>query len=133
MDIETAAPIPQLFRPHPNFSDEVNRNIIRSEIEGGAYLDHLSEGAVLEVETHNHRYTVVNCGRGQALICGHPQYCPAPVLVKIVGSTWGGSMLKIEFIGRGMHLEFWHPTYRTIRTSRIMDVRATSRCLSAAA
>ena len=133
MDTETAAPIPQLFRPHPNFSDEVNRNIIRSEIEGGAYLDHLSEGAVLEVETHNHRYTVVNCGRGQALICGHPQYCPEPVLVKIVGSTWGGSMLKIEFIGRGMHLEFWHPTYRTIRTSRIMDVRATSRCLSAAA
>ncbi len=132
MDTETVAPIPQLFRPHPGFTDEVNRNIIQSEIEGGAYLDHLSEGAVLKVETQNHRYTVVNCGRGQALICGHPQYCPEPALVRIVGSTWGGSMLKMRFIGRGMHLEFWHPTYRTIRTSRIMDVRATSCCLSTA-
>jgi len=133
LDTETVAPTPQLFTPHPSFSDEVNRNIIRSEIEGGAYLDHLSEGAVLEVETQNHRYTVVNCGRGQALICGHPQYCPDLVLVNIAGSTWGGSMLKMRFIGRGLHLEFWHPTYRTIRTSPIVDVRTTNHCLSTAA
>lgn len=133
MNTETVAPIPQLFTPHPSFSDEVNRNIIRSELEGGAYLDHLSEGAVLVVETQNHRYTVVNRGGGEALISGHPQYCPDPVLVKIVGSTWGGSMLKMRFIGRGMHLEFWHPTYRTIRTSPIVDVRTTNHCLSPAA
>ena len=37
--------------PHPNFCDEVNRNIVQSEIEGGVYLDELCEGAVLEVET----------------------------------------------------------------------------------
>src|SRR5262249_26330175 len=86
LDTDTVAPTPQLFTPHPSFSDEVNRNIIRSEIEGGADLDRLSEGAILEVETQNHRYTVVNCGRGQALICGHPQYCPDLVLVNIAGS-----------------------------------------------
>jgi hypothetical protein len=34
-------------------------------------------------------------------------------------------MLKVRFIGRGMHLEFRHPEYRTIMTSRIVDVRAT--------
>jgi hypothetical protein len=133
MDTEMVAPIPQLFMPHPNFSDEINRNIIRSEIEGGAYLDYLSEGAVLEVETQNHRYTVVNRGQGQALISGHPHFCPEPVVVRIVGSTWGGSMVKMRFIGRGMHLEFWHPTYRTIRTSRIVDVRTTNHCSSIAA
>jgi len=33
-----------LFKPHPNLSDEVNRNIVQSEIEGGVYLDELSEG-----------------------------------------------------------------------------------------
>src|SRR5215471_16681720 len=110
MDTQAVAPIPQLFTSHPNFSDEVNRNIIQSEIEGGVYLDHLSEGAVLGVETQNHWYTVVNRGAGQALICGHPQYCPDLVPVRIEGSTWGGSMLKMRFIGRGMHLEFWHLT-----------------------
>jgi hypothetical protein len=124
MDTEATVPIPQLFMPHPNFSDEVNRNIIQSEIEGGVYLDQLSEGAVLEVETQNHWYTIVNRGSGQALISGHPQYCPDLVPVSIEGSTWGGSMLKMRFIGRGMHLEFRHPTYRTIRTSRIVEIRA---------
>jgi hypothetical protein len=120
-----AAPIPGLFKPHPSFSDEVNRNIIQSEIEGGVHLDDLSEGTVLEVETQHHWYTIVKCARGQALISGHPKFCPEPVPVRIEGSTWGGSMLKVRFIGRGMHLEFRHPTYLSIRTSRIVDVRAT--------
>jgi len=35
-------------------------------------------------------------------------------------------MLKVRFIGRGMHLEFRHPEYRTIMTSRIVDVRAAA-------
>jgi len=33
-------------------------------------------------------------------------------------------MLKVRFIGRGMHLEFCHPEYRTpIITSRIEEIR----------
>jgi hypothetical protein len=33
-------------------------------------------------------------------------------------------MLKIRFVGRGMHLEFRHPAYRTpIVTSRIVEIR----------
>jgi hypothetical protein len=116
--------------PHPNFSDEVNRNIVQSEIEGGVYLDDLCEGAVLEVETQNRWYTIVIRGRGKELISGHPQYCPEPVPVQIVGSTWGGSMLKLRFIGRGMHLEFRHPLYRTILTSGIVDIRASDQLAS---
>ncbi len=42
----------------------------------------------------------------------------------IAGSTWGGSMLKVRFIGRGMHLEFRHPGYTTpIVTSLILEIR----------
>jgi hypothetical protein len=37
-------------------------------------------------------------------------------------------MLKLRYIGRGMHLEFCHPEYRTpIVTSRIQNVRESSR------
>jgi hypothetical protein len=114
---------PKLFAPHPNLSDEVNRNIVQSEIEGGVYLDDLPQGAALEVQTQNRSYHIVNHGQGHALISGHPKFCPDPVLVKIHGSNWGGSMLKVRFIGRGMHLEFRHPEYRTIMTSRIVEVR----------
>jgi hypothetical protein len=117
-------PTPEFFMPHPNLSPEVNRNLTRSEIEGGVYLDDLSDGVVLEVETQNHGYTIVTGSHGNDLIWGHPQYCPSPVVVKIAGSTWGGSMLKVRFLGRGMHLEFKHPTYQTIITSRIVNIRA---------
>jgi len=119
--------LPNFFRPHPNLSDEVNRNIVQSEIEGGVNLDDLGEGATLEVETQNRLYTIVNCGQGKALISGHAKFCPYPVLVFIHGSTWGGSMLKVRFIGRGMRLEFRHPTYQTITTSRIVEIRPARR------
>ena len=130
MDTTAAVPVPKPLMPHPNFSDQVNRNIVQSEIEGGVCLDEISEGAVLEVETQHHWYTIVIRGRGRDLISGHPKYCPDPVPVSIAGSTWGGSMLKARFIGRGMQLEFRHPVFRTITTSRIVDIRASDRLAS---
>ena len=113
-----------MFIPHPNFSDEVNRHIVQSEVEGGVFLEDLSPSTVLQIETKHHSYTAVVLGGSQALICGHPEYCPRPVRVDIAGSTWGGSMLKLRFVGRGMHLEFYHPKYRTpIVTSPIREIR----------
>jgi hypothetical protein len=50
------------------------------------------------------------------------------VQVAIAGSTWGGSMLKQRYIGRGMHLEFCHPEYQTpIVTSRIEEISECPR------
>jgi hypothetical protein len=113
-----------MFMPHPNLSDEVNRNIVQSEIEGGVLLSALPPSTVLHIETQNHRYTAVLLGGSEALLSGHPEFCPEPVQVAISGSTWGGAMLKQRYIGRGMHLEFCHPDYRTpIITSRIQEIR----------
>jgi hypothetical protein len=123
METNTAICFPNVFTPHPNLADEVNGNIVQSEIEGGVYLDSLSEGTALEVETRNHVYRIVYCSRDTELISGHPKFCPAPVRVRVVGSTWGGSMLKLRYIGRSMHLEFHHPDFGVIVTSCIVDVR----------
>ncbi len=112
--------------PHPHLGDELNHAIIQSEIEGGVNLNDLPVQSRLEIETQNHIYTLVNLGGGAALLCGHPQYCPEPALVRIHGSSWGGSMLKTAFVGRGMHLEFRHPDYpEPIVTSRIVEIRQT--------
>jgi hypothetical protein len=117
-----------MFTPHPNLSDEVNRNIVQSEIEGGVLLSTLPPSTVLQIETQNHRYTAVLLGGSEALISGHPEFCPEPVQVAISGSTWGGTMLKQRYIGRGMHLEFCHPDYHTpIVTSRIQEIREQRR------
>jgi hypothetical protein len=113
-----------MFVAHPNLSDHINRNVIRSEIEGGVHLRDLPESSTLEVETDNRAYTLVLASDGQAMISGHPTYCPEPVLVRIHGSNWGGSMLMTAYLGRGMHLEFRHPKYQgTIVTSAIREIR----------
>ena len=114
---------PALHAPHPHWSDQVNRNMIQSEIEGGVYLRDLPRCAVLEVDTMDWTCTLVHCGEGEAWVSGHPRFCPEPVRVFVAGSTWGGSMLKQFFIGRGMHLEFMHPEYKRILTSPILEIR----------
>jgi hypothetical protein len=112
-----------MFAPHSNLSDQVNSNIVQSEIEGGVFLEGLPPDTVLQIRTQHHFYTALMLGEGSALISGHPQYCPEPVQVTIAGSTWGGSMLKMRFIGRGMNLEFHHPGYSTpIVTSPIQEI-----------
>jgi len=113
-----------LFTSHPNLSDEVNRDIAQSEIEGGVFLNNLPPATTLEIQTQHHCYLIVVLADNSVLISGHPQYCPEPVPVAIAGSTWGGSMLKRRFVGRGMRLEFCHPAYpKPIVTSRIREIR----------
>jgi|HubBroStandDraft_5_1064220.scaffolds.fasta_scaffold499084_1 hypothetical protein len=110
-----------VFSPHPNSG---NVSQVQSVIESadGVYLDELPAGAVIEVETGHHTYRLENRGDGRALISGHPEYCPEPVLVDLHGSTLGGAMLKLRFIGRGMRMEFRHPVRGVITTSRVRDI-----------
>lgn len=123
-DPTTHVSSPALFAPSPHFSDAMNRNIIGSEIEGGVYLQDLSPGSSLSIQTRNRVYELVILGDGAAMISGHPEFCGAPTKVQIHGSTWGGSLLKLRYVGRGMHLEFEHPHFRRIVTSKIVDIRA---------
>ena len=102
-----------MFQPHANLSDDVNSNIVQSEIEGGVFLSELQPRTVLQIQTQHHCYTALFLGDNHALIWGHPEFCPQPVPVAIAGSTWGGTMLKVRYVGRGMRLEFHHPGYRT--------------------
>lgn len=117
-----------MFAPHQNLSDQINANIIGSEIEGGVDLRHLPVESTLEVETRNRAYTLVMQPDCHALISGHPTFCPEPVLVQINGSNWGGSMIKTGYVGRGMRLEFRHPGFDgVVVTSTIRDIRLRRR------
>ena len=98
-------------------------DIIASDTGEGVCLDELRPGDHLEIQTRSRCYHLLNQGDGDALIYGHPEYCPDPVKVKVSGSTWGGSMLKQGFIGEGMYLQFRLPQRSTITTSRIVAIR----------
>jgi hypothetical protein len=112
-----------IFMPHPNFDNAINRAICQSEIEGGVALNDLALHAIVEVQTRHNLYRIENLGEGRVMISGHPEICPEPVQVQLHGSTWGTPMIKVGFIGRGMGLEFQHPTRGLVRTSRIQDIR----------
>jgi hypothetical protein len=116
-------PDPSLYEVSPYFSDAVNRNIIQSEIEGGVFLNDLLPGMVLSIQTQSRVYELSFLHDNVALISGHPEICPEAVEVHIQGSTWGGSMIKMRFIGRGMCLEYIHPVLKRCRTSPIADIR----------
>ena len=73
------------------------------------YLTQLSPGTVLDIETHNHAYEMEYLGYGAAWISGHPETCPEPRLVNILGSSSGGSTLTTNFLAQGMRLEFQEP------------------------
>ncbi len=121
-----------LWTVHPNFSSTVNRNIIPSEIEGGVHLKEVAPHTLLFIQTQNRVYTMVVLDERRALLSGHPQYCVEPTEVCIHGSTWGGSMIWSGFVGRDMFLEFHHPVHRTVRTTRILDIRSGDLCYGAA-
>ncbi len=106
-------------------SDDINRNIVQSEVDGGVFLSRLKPGTRLLVWTQSRVYTIVviDGAEGRVTISGHPIYCPWPTKARISGCTWGGSMLKMNFIGRGMNLEFCtevHPA--PIATTTIKDI-----------
>ena len=101
---------------------EIRGRIVRSEIEGGLRLGALNNGTRVLVQTVNRLYEL-QVRNGQTWICGHPEFCPQPVPVRVRGSSWGGSMLKVAYLGRGMHMEFQHPRYSTVTTSRIVSIR----------
>ncbi len=101
------------------------RGLWASPIEAcrGLYIDRLPPGTVLEVQTTSRVYTLVSEGRDEVRISGHPRLCPEPIPARVEGSTWGGSMLKLRFIGHGMHLEFQIAGGPRVRTSRVLDIR----------
>ena len=113
------------FQAHPNLCQELNDVIAESELQGGMFIKDLPVGKTLKVRTQNTVYFIDRVAEGKEgiEISGHPRYCPEPTKAYILGSNFGGSMIKIGFVGRGMYMEFSTENRRgTIVTSRIKEV-----------
>ena len=91
---------------HPNLSPEINKNIEQSEKDGGVFLKDIKIGESVKLKTRNTLYTLLRKEEKNYFLSGHDRYCPFPVEATILGSTWGGSMIKIGFLGLGMCMEF---------------------------
>lgn len=126
------------YKPHPNLSDAINNAFAEQELLGGVWLKppqgeavkdepYLATGKTLHVQTRNTLYVIEKRGDDEFYISGSKKYCPEPVKCDILGCNFGGSMLKMNFVGRGMFLEFIvDGTNKTIVTSEISEVTEIS-------
>lgn len=111
-----------------NLHPQIVANMEQSDRDGGIYLESVGVGDFVIVQTMSREYTLRLTAAGWT-IRGHPVYCEEDTPCVIQGSTWGGSMLKSDFIGIGMHLEaviedrrYVSRRMTTITTSPIREV-----------
>ena len=89
--------------------------------DGGVDLSSIPTGSILEVQTKNTTYTVIPQAPGEVLIWGHAQYCPEPVRITGIGSSYITGVFRKGYLGVGMRLSFRIGDHN-ITTSRILKI-----------
>ena len=98
----------------------------RSEVD----LERFRPGDVLVVDTANTTYVFEKCEGKQKWRIGTTNPDRVKLIpanddpVEIHGCTFGGTMLKVDAVFVGGHLEFSHPDTGTTTTSQVKRVRA---------
>jgi len=109
-----------------HFSDDIVKNIEKSEKNGGVFVDKLEPGTRVVAVTRNSTYDIEILNQvGQVKVQGG-KYFPESTETYFAGSTWGGSMLKLKWIGLDMCMEFSHPK-GVIVTSRVKEAKVIGK------
>lgn len=89
---------------HPNLSPELQQFIALAEKNKGFQLAKLSKGTLFEMITQNSVYTAVvtNPQKNEIAMTGTREELRKPALYTLQGSTFGGSAVKIGWIGVGL-------------------------------
>lgn len=110
-----------------NLHPDILRNIDDSKKNGGIWLDKLALGTQIEVQTRNTLYKIEVLLGGKFKIKGGT-YFPRSAIGSIAGSTWGGSMLKQNWLGVDMHMELYHPSgdHGRITTTAVRSLKVVA-------
>lgn len=97
------------------------------ENEGnGLNISSLEKGTKLNVETTNSIYRIEIVEGNQITIMGGMTKdgeirFPTPVSAKFIGSTWGGSMIKLDWIGEYMKMEIFLDEFKLLMTTSFVQ------------
>ena len=105
------------------FNSSSISNRLTVDSDGGLLLRDMRAGFILEVRTKNNTYTIIPQASGDALIWGHPEYCPEPTLVTKLGSAHVTGLFRENYVGPGLRLTF-RLDDRYVSTSRIVSIQA---------
>jgi hypothetical protein len=83
----------------------------------GIHISHLVPFQGVQIQTQNNPYSlfVLEPSEGKVLVRGG-QYFPVFKEAYLCGSTWGGSILRLGWIGLGMCLEIYVDGIRIVTT-----------------
>lgn len=97
--------------------------IDQSDKDGGYFLENIENGVLVKKATRNSLYILTRIAgeKGQVAITGG-QHIPRPRVGYLHGSTYGGSMIKVGWIGKGMHLEVALVGGGILTTSAIQEI-----------
>lgn len=113
---------------HPgekNIDPRLLAKIKQSEKNGGIFLKDIPDNHIVEAHTQNSVYTiaVIDKEKSKVAIQGNNQHFTQPEVCYLRGSTFGGSMIKLSWIGVGMYLEANPVAGGIMTTSSIKTVK----------
>lgn len=105
-----------------HWTPEIIRNIRQSNSDGGVFIDTLPVGTVVQAITETSTYTVTIVDPTKRIVTiEDPNFFFIPQEVILNGSTWGGSMIRAGWIGRGMYMEIIRPERRKFISEQVVD------------
>lgn len=85
----------------------------------GIDVSKLEPGTVILVKTRNSNYEITIQKNGLVLLKGG-QHLPEAKQARFNGSTWGGTCLKVDWIGHEMYMEFLMEK-RILTTTKVLE------------
>lgn len=113
------------FKIMPFSMTTKNSEVSIMVFSNGFNISTLNRGTILRVKTMNSEYVIQLLEKNKVLVQGG-KYFEQPTKAVFKGSTWGGSMLKLEWIGKNMSMEFGYSLKNgldTVLTSGVQAVK----------
>ena len=82
---------------------------MKSCLDNGIHVHKLKPGTLILVATKNSLYKIVKSDVTDEVVIQGGKYVSHPKLARFTGSTFGGSMIKLCWIGFGMQMEIYIP------------------------
>jgi len=110
---------------------DIQELIREQEKKSGLNVTVLEKGTKLTVETNNSIYQIVVVeGREITLMGGMTKEgdirFPKPIRAMFIGSTWGGSIMKPDWIGQDMRMEIIIDPANVLNTSFVKNIEIES-------
>lgn len=93
------------------YIDEVAKQISEAKNEKGFLISKLPSNIRIVLQTQKSKYEIENIEKENAIITGGTMPDGSvrfwkPTQITLIGSSWGGTMMRLNWIGKNMRFEF---------------------------